>query len=392
MTDVLVLAPEVTPAWWPAGSEPALPFPAYPLRSLPAGRLVASVRREGRAIPAIVQDEGRYVLAFDPAALLRWLTTEYAFVHPPPIYARFPLLYRLMPDRARDVARRVLAGRRSGGYDLALTEASAADLWLAALRQMGYASPQPLWPEGKRFAVALTHDVDTARGLALAPEFASIEQAAGLRSCWYVVGQRYPLDHALLERLQAEGHEIGLHGDQHDGRLAFLPEERIRQRLRACQPLIERYAMEGFRSPMLLRTRRLLSVVREFFRYDSSVPDHSVVFPPRLDGCLTTLPFSIEGLTILPITLPRDGTLRALGCSPDDIGEIWQAKVQWIKSVGGQVNLLTHPEPLFSGNQAMLAVYERFLAWLGQDQEAWFALPREIAQAAVRTGYGTLSL
>jgi len=82
---------------------------------------------------------------------------------------------------------------------------------------------------------------------------------------------------------------------------------------------VERYTATGYRAPSLLRTRPLLRDLGPRFRYDSSIPTAGGLFPTPNNGCATARPFRIEDILELPITLPRDGTLRFLGFSPDEV-------------------------------------------------------------------------
>ena len=47
------------------------------------------------------------------------------------------------------------------------------------------------WPEGKRFALVLTHDVDTERGVGRCRDLAVLEEGLGVRSSFNFVPERY---------------------------------------------------------------------------------------------------------------------------------------------------------------------------------------------------------
>jgi predicted deacetylase len=46
-----------------------------------------------------------------------------------------------------------------------------------------------------------------------------VEEGRQQRSSWYFVPERYPIDRAVLEQLRQRGHEIGVHGLSHTGKL-----------------------------------------------------------------------------------------------------------------------------------------------------------------------------
>jgi hypothetical protein len=87
----------------------------------------------------------------------------------------------------------------------------------------------------------------------------------------------YPLDTGLLDELNADGFEIGMHGDRHDCRLPYLNKSEIVEAFEQCLFFIERYGVRGFRSPFLLRSQELYEVLGDYFQYDSSLPDVEVL-------------------------------------------------------------------------------------------------------------------
>jgi hypothetical protein len=137
-------------------------------------------------------------------------------------------------------------------------------------------------------------------------------------------------------------------------------------------PLRERYGASGYRAPSLLRTPGLLRDLAEFYRYDSSIPTAGGLFPTPNNGCASARPFLVEGIAELPLSMPRDGSLRFLGYSPDQILKCWLDCARQIGRSGGVVVLLTHCERQFSGNPPMLAAYRRFLEFVAEsDQFTW---------------------
>jgi hypothetical protein len=85
------------------------------------------------------------------------------------------------------------------------------------------------------------------------------------------------------------------------------------------------------------------------------------------NGCASARPWRIGDLWEIPLTLPRDGSLRFLGYDPQAIGVLWRDTAMTISRSGGLVSLLTHCESGFSGNPAMLGTYRSFLEWLASD-------------------------
>jgi len=210
--------------------------------------------------------------------------------------------------------------------------------------------------------VILTHDIDSAEGLQnLVTHFLPIEEAAGARSTNFIVPCAWKVDDGLVSAVVERGHDIGVHGYDHSNLTPFASPEERRRRLDAARPFAERHAVTGYRAPSLLRTRALLQDLAPRYRYDSSIPTSGGLFPVPNNGCASARPFAIEGILELPLSMPRDGSLRFLGYSPDDIAGLWIDCADRIQRADGIVMLLTHCERRFSGNDAMLRAYRRFL-------------------------------
>ncbi len=79
------------------------------------------------------------------------------------------------------------------------------------------------------------------------------------------------------------------------------------------------------------------------------------------NGCASARPWAVEGILELPLSMPRDGSLRFLGYSPDEIAALWIDCADLISRSRGIVMLLTHCERRFSGDERMFDAYRRFL-------------------------------
>jgi peptidoglycan/xylan/chitin deacetylase (PgdA/CDA1 family) len=173
--------------------------------------------------------------------------------------------------------------------------------------------------------------------------------------------------------LRAEGHEVGVHGVYHDGRL-FSSEEVFEERLRVMEETAAQWGASGFRSPSLLYDLRLLTT-RLRFSWDSSMPAWDP-FQPQPGGCLRFVPFALNDRCVeLPVTLWQDFTLfEELGMS--DI-EVWKRQIAWLHSIGGLINVIVHPDYLRSARR--LDLYRSLLIELCGLDGAWRTLPNEVA-------------
>jgi peptidoglycan/xylan/chitin deacetylase (PgdA/CDA1 family) len=306
------------------------------------------------AIPA-----DQVAISDDDVAGLRELR---AFTDRRPISARLPVNYRLVPGWARAIAASAI-GRlnRRRSHRWASFPAFPIDLSTDLLDDLR-ALPGAASPPNRRAPVVLSHDIDSAEGLKnLLSRFLPQEEAVGARSINYIVPCAWRLDHGLIAELVARGHEVGVHGYDHSNTTPFAGPEDRRRRLDEPRAFAERYAAAAYRAPSLLRTRALLRDVGARYQYDSSIPTSGGLFPTPNNGCATARPFVVEDVVELPVTLPRDGTLRFLGHSPDEILAMWIECADLVWRARGVVVLLTHCERRFSGHAGMVGAYRRFL-------------------------------
>lgn len=306
------------------------------------------------------------------------LRLRVAFTPRAPVSSRLPISYRRVPGVLRSILARCLGRHRRRLLDRStFFPAWPLDLSTDFLADLSSGAPGPF--AGSRTPVVLTHDLDSPEGMTnLVGSFLDVEESVGARSTSFVVPCDWPIDHGLLEEIAARGHELGIHGYDHANRTAFLPPVPQRHRLAAAAGLIERYGMTGYRAPSLCRTPSLLRSLSGIYRYDSSIPTSGGLFPVPGNGCASARPFVVEGIAELPLSLPRDGSLRFLGYSPEEIFTLWKDCARQIAASGGVVVLLTHCERRFSGNAEMLEVYQRFLDYIVESPQFTWSTPDEV--------------
>jgi len=295
------------------------------------------------------------------------------------IVSAYYALKPLMPPRLRLAVRRVYARRQSEQtfprwpIEPILVQHQQAEL----RRRIAKAGGRPVrlvnfWPDGARFASILTHDVEGPKGIANIERLRELERRHGLVSAWYFVGGDYSIPDGLFERLRADGCEVGLHGIHHDAKL-FSSRAAFEREL----PLIHRYLAEwdavGFRSPATHRNADWMPELGCL--YDTSFSD-SAPFEPQPGGCCSILPYFLDELVELPMTLVMDHTLWEI--LRDTSSDRWVQKAEWVIANHGLVNLLVHPDYVTSPERE--ACYEQFLRFLASRTDGWHALPRQVAQ------------
>lgn len=297
------------------------------------------------------------------------------------ISARLRLYYLLKPALPRTLTkglrRLYTGGRPETRHEYWPTDPRfAAFQWevlrqLLAIRDEHSINYRTLWPDRRRFAFVLTHDIETSQGQAFVRQVADLEEHIGFRSSFNFVLERYPLDVSLMEELRQRGFEVGCHGLKHDGKL-FNSEPEFQARAVLINSKMQHYGMVGFRSPLTLRNPEWMQHLE--IEYDSSFFDTDP-FEPIPGGVMTIWPFFLGRFVELPYTLVQDYALAAvLGARTADI---WINKVQFIREHGGMALINTHPDYL--KQELTRTMYTDLLQAVKSLPDYWHALPREVA-------------
>jgi hypothetical protein len=255
------------------------------------------------------------------------------------------------------------------------------------------------WPDGKRFALVLTHDVEGQRGLERCQELMDLNQRLGFRSCFNFVPEGgYATPKKLRDSLTSNGFEVGVHDLRHDGKL-FFSRTGFQAQARKIKEYLKEWGAVGFRSGFMQHNLEWLHEVGAY--YDASTFDTDP-FEFQPDGVKTIFPFWVPtprsranhekmgegGYIELPYTLPQDSTLFVL--FREKSTEIWQRKLDWLVENGGMALLIAHPDYMrfapgpCSPREYPAAFYEEFLRYVRSRYagQYWLALPREVAEYA----------
>src|SRR5438552_933974 len=260
------------------------------------------------------------------------------------------------------------------------------------------------WPDGKKFALVLTHDVEGPVGLRRCRRLAQLEAQLGFRSCLnFIPAGQYAVPPELREELTSEGFEIGVHDLHHDGRLYRTWRGFVGKAKRINEYLAD-WNAEGFRSGFMLHKLDWLHQLD--IQYDMSTFDTDP-FEPQPEGRHTIFPFwvanpsssnseaqennrSRPGYVELPYTLPQDSTLFVL--LRERTADIWMRKIDWIAQHGGMVLLDSHPDYMnFDGEGKSTAeypvrLYTELVDYIRSKyaNDYWSALPTEVAAYIAR--------
>jgi len=244
----------------------------------------------------------------------------------------------------------------------------------------------PGWPKQKKFALVLTHDIDTDRGQDKCRQIIRIEEELGFRSSVFFVPERYSVSSDLRHYLASHGFEVGVHGLNHDGKL-YQSKEMFQRRAVQINQYLKEWNCSGFRSPSMHCNLGWLCNLD--IRYDASTFDTDP-FEPQPNGAGTIFPFWVpgngesKGYVELPYTLSQDSTLFIL--MKEKGIRLWKKKLDWIAEHSGMALLITHPDYMeFDGQLAFdtysAEYYEEFLNYIKTKYEGqyWHVLPKDMA-------------
>jgi len=264
----------------------------------------------------------------------------------------------------------------------------------------------PGWPEGKKFAVVLTHDVESNAGLQKCRSLMQLELDLGFRSSFNFIPEgSYRVPAGLREELTARGFEVGIHDLKHDGHL-FSSYRGFKRRSVRINDYAREWGASGFRSGFMLRNLDWLHDLD--MQYDASTFDTDP-FEPQPQGRHTIFPFwvprptgnstngqhsainsSSTGYVELPYTLPQDFTLFVL--LQEKTPEIWLRKLDWVAQHGGMALVDVHPDYLCFDDtikrpgEYPVIHYKSFLEYVSRryDGAFWNTTPRNVAQFCAR--------
>ena len=240
------------------------------------------------------------------------------------------------------------------------------DEYVKLVKESGW---EPKYPNGNKWVLILTHDVETEEGLKYVPKLIELEKKYNLKSSFNIVPYKYKIDEGIINYIKESGNEIGIHGFNHDGKL-YYSEKIFNKRAKYINEALKKYEAVGFRSPQMHRNLEWLQKLD--IEYDASCFDYDP-FQPFPGGTGSIWPFKAGKFLELPYTLPQDHVLfYVLGVKNIDI---WKKKADWVIDNNGFVIVLTHPDYL--QEKEYIKWYEELLEYLKSKEGGYHCLARE---------------
>lgn len=244
------------------------------------------------------------------------------------------------------------------------------------------------WPDGKKFALVVLHDVDSIKGLANCMRLADLDVKMGVRSSFNFVPEDYGVPSWFRERLEKGGFEVGVHGLTHDGK-TFLSRRVFDRRAPLINGYLSWWRSVGLVPPAMIRN---LDWMPELAIEWSCSTFDTDPFEPQSGDTDTIFPYFVccrqgkPAFVDLPYTLPQDHCLYVILEQKDN--RIWKDKLDWLAAKGGLALVNVHPDYLDFGGQGNgferypVSYYLDFLEYVMTRYKGsfWNPLPREMAR------------
>lgn len=286
----------------------------------------------------------------------------------------------LLPQRLRFAVRRHLAQQK---------RKECIDTWPIDPQAKHPPKGWPGWPDKKRFAVVLTHDVEGPDGVEKCKQLAELEMSLGFRSSFNFIPEGpYKVTPELRSWLIERGFEVGIHDLHHDGKL-FRNRKTFAEKAARINDYLKEWNAVGFRAGLMHNNLEWQHDIKA--EYDASTFDTDP-FEPFPFGARTIFPYWVkrkngDGYVELPYTMPQDSTLFLI--FREKSMATWATKLDWVAEQGGMALVNVHPDYIdfggrHTGSRFPISYYADLLRHVKEkpDGQYWHALPRDVAKFA----------
>jgi hypothetical protein len=230
------------------------------------------------------------------------------------------------------------------------------------------------WPDGAQSCVAMTHDLESEKGMAFCSELMDLDDSFGIKASIHVVPEgRYKVSAEFIRSIRDRGFEVNLQDLNHDGNL-FRDHEEFLRRAERINGYARTYEVKGFRAAVLYRNLDWHDALD--FSFDMSVPNVAHLDPQR-GGCCTVMPYFVGDILEIPLTTTQDYMLFHL--LKDYSLDLWKVQTERILEKNGLLTFIIHPDYIIE--KKARGVYRdllRYLRRMAEEKRIWFAVPGDI--------------
>jgi hypothetical protein len=230
------------------------------------------------------------------------------------------------------------------------------------------------WPDGAGSSAIMTHDVETSLGRDFCGTMMDVDDAYDVKASFQVVPEdRYEVTSSFLDSITKRGFEVAVQDLNHDGRL-YKNRRQFMERVAKINGYRRQWGVEGFRAAVLYRNQQWFKDLD--FAYDMSVPNVAHLDPQR-GGCCTVMPYFVDHLLELPVTMTQDYTLFHI--LNDYKADLWRTQIELIMEKHGLLSFIVHPDYVTTAPERK--VYEKLLSHLAELRRAkgvWITTPGEV--------------
>jgi peptidoglycan/xylan/chitin deacetylase (PgdA/CDA1 family) len=205
----------------------------------------------------------------------------------------------------------------------------------------------------------------------------------GIKATFFVPGWVAERRSDCVREIAARGHEVGHHGYMHEwpSRLESVEQERaiLEKGLAILEEVTGRRPV-GYRAPAWELSNHTLRLLREYgFSYSTNFMDDDGPYLHAVDGqpsALVELPTSwlINDVPFFSFSLGSQATIA----HPDVPYHLWTTEFEGLYREEGKCVVLTH-HPSGAGRHFRIALLERFILFVKEHPEAYFARCDEVA-------------
>jgi hypothetical protein len=231
------------------------------------------------------------------------------------------------------------------------------------------------WPCGYDACVIMTHDVEHEDGRAFCSELMNIDEAHGIPSSFQVVPEeRYQVTPEFRRAVCERGFELNVHDVSHKCDL-FREYNTFLLYAAKINEYAKAWGAEGFRAGAMYRKQEWLPKLQ--LQYDMSVPNVANL-EPQPGGCCSLLPYFIEHLVELPLTMTQDYTLFHI--LNEYSTDLWSREIEFVVARHGLVSFIVHPDYVIEPRARRIYIeLLEHLSALRERSRIWFAQPRAVA-------------